>query len=56
MTTMTATLIVLAPYVIWHTEGGYVKIQQVLDKAGKHAKNLASGTRRESVTIADWMI
>ena len=38
MTTMTATLIVLAPYVIWHTEGGYVKIQQVLDKAAKHAK------------------
>ena len=31
-------LIMIAPYVIWHNEGDYVKIQQVLDKAGQHAK------------------
>ena len=31
-------LIIIAPYVIWHNEGDYVKIQQALDEAGRHAK------------------
>ena len=31
-------LLMIAPYVIWHNEGDYVKIQQALDSAGRVAK------------------